>query len=373
MAAVKESVEPLWITVWGGTNVIAEALQHIRQTETLEVEASLHSRLRIYAISDQDDTGEWIRNTFPSVFYIASIHGFGAFDMAAWQGISHPISRGDMNKVSPDWLRTNIQKGPLGAVYPTSMHIMEGDTPTFLYLIQNGLGSPEWPNFGSWGGRYRPINVGSAHYADVVDTILDAGDETKRTDQKATICRWRDAFQNDFAMRMAWTLEPDFSTVSHPPIPIIDGIRGPGFIRRSVKSGEAVVLDASASYNPDRPDGSGGLDFQWYQYAEPTINHPIGAEATPRCVMRPLTPPVGTGGRLPKNDCGFQDVVLGPWLEITVPDGKVPGLFGLPAHHWLAYTGLVGMEYHIILQVTNTDAPLPISRYLRVILDAGMS
>ncbi len=31
---------------------------------------------------------------------------------------------------------------------------MEGDTPSFLYLINNGLGNPEHPDWGSWGGRY---------------------------------------------------------------------------------------------------------------------------------------------------------------------------------------------------------------------------
>lgn len=193
---IEESAEPLWVLSWGGTNVLAEALQHLRKTRSLAEEAILHSRLRVYTISDQDDTGEWIRNSFPQVFNICSIHGFGAFDMSTWQGISHPISGGDLTKVSPEWIHAHIQKGPLGDVYPTSIHIMEGDTPTFLYLIQNGLGNPERPEFGSWGGRYRAINVGSAHYADVVDTIIEA-DMARRTDQKATICRWRDHFQND--------------------------------------------------------------------------------------------------------------------------------------------------------------------------------
>ena len=31
---------------------------------------------------------------------------------------------------------------------------MEGDTPSFLGLIQNGLNVPDKPNYGGWGGRY---------------------------------------------------------------------------------------------------------------------------------------------------------------------------------------------------------------------------
>ncbi|KAL2803246.1 DUF1593-domain-containing protein [Aspergillus granulosus] len=363
---MEESPEPLWVVSWGGTNVLAEALHHIRKTKTPIEETVLHARLRVYTISDQDDTGEWIRNTFPNVFYISSIHGFGAFDMSAWQGISHPNSGGDFSKVSPSWLQSHIQKGPLGHVYPTPMHIMEGDTPTFLYLIQNGLGHPERPDFGSWGGRYRAINVGSAHYADVVDTVVGPNG-ANRTDSKVTISRWRDHFQNDFITRMNWTLTPDFWAARHPPIPIVDGHHGPGFLTRKVVSGEVITLDAGGSFDPDHPGDISHLEFQWYQYLEPTLSHPIGAEAVPRCTIR------STEGTLAINDAGFEHVSLGSLAEITIPDAKQPGIFSLPAHHWLPYTGLTSMEYHIILQVSQKDTEFPVRRYLRIILDAGLS
>jgi hypothetical protein len=45
-------------------------------------------------------------------------------------------------------------KGPLGALYPHPCCILEGDTPTFLGLIDNGLASAMSPAFGGWGGRY---------------------------------------------------------------------------------------------------------------------------------------------------------------------------------------------------------------------------
>ncbi len=58
--------------------------------------------------------------------------------------------------ISNEWLASNIQQGhgPLGAVYPDVAYGMEGDTPSFLNLINNGLSSSEDPNFGGWGGRY---------------------------------------------------------------------------------------------------------------------------------------------------------------------------------------------------------------------------
>lgn len=36
--------------------------------------------------------------------------------------------------------------GPLGAVYPEPMFIMEGDTPATLFVLPNGLNVPENPN-----------------------------------------------------------------------------------------------------------------------------------------------------------------------------------------------------------------------------------
>ena len=37
------------------------------------------------------------------------------------------------------------------------------------------------------------------------------------TDNKATIWRWRPAYQNDFAARMDWTIKP-FAEANHPPV-----------------------------------------------------------------------------------------------------------------------------------------------------------
>ncbi|KAA8647962.1 hypothetical protein EYZ11_013311 [Aspergillus tanneri] len=94
--------------------------------------------------------------------------------MSSWQGILHPISDGDISKLSPEWLQTHIQKGPLGDVYPIPIHIAEGDTPTLLYHVQSGLGVHERPDYGSWDGHYRVINGGSTHYAYVIYTVINA-------------------------------------------------------------------------------------------------------------------------------------------------------------------------------------------------------
>jgi len=60
---VDESPEPLWILCWGGTNTLAQALAQVhdvsKRSET-ECEA-FRRKLRVYAISDQDDTGAYMR------------------------------------------------------------------------------------------------------------------------------------------------------------------------------------------------------------------------------------------------------------------------------------------------------------------------
>ena len=57
--------------------------------------------------------------------------------------------------VPREWVDANIRsKGPLGKWYPYPCCIHEGDTPSFLGLIDNGLASAMSPAYGGWGGRY---------------------------------------------------------------------------------------------------------------------------------------------------------------------------------------------------------------------------
>ncbi|KAH6988577.1 hypothetical protein EDB80DRAFT_865563 [Ilyonectria destructans] len=266
---LEESPEPLWVLCWGGSNVLAQALQHIQQTRSASDAAILQSRVRVYAISDQDDTGLWIRTTFPHIFYICSLHGWSQYHLAAWTGISGDQDGGsDLSKVSRDWIKENIQIGPLGKTYPDHKFLVEGDTPTFLYLIQNGLGSPEHPEWGSWGGRYLPVDLSLAarHYADAVDRVVGKDGKTY-TSNYATIWRWRDAFQNDFAARMQWTLTNNTAKTNHAPVVIVNNeATGAKPMILEVEGGDEVCLDASGTYDPDGDE----LSFEWHQYKEVT-------------------------------------------------------------------------------------------------------
>ena len=59
-AAERNDPRPLWVLSWGGANTLAQALVHARATRTAAQLDALVARLRVYAISDQDDAGAFL-------------------------------------------------------------------------------------------------------------------------------------------------------------------------------------------------------------------------------------------------------------------------------------------------------------------------
>lgn len=84
----------------------------------------------------------------------------------------------------------------------------------------------------------------------MVDTVRGVDGELY-TDQKATIYRWRDHYQNDLASSIQWSVHSDFWSVNHPPVPVVNGTAGPESLSLSMAAGETFILDASSSYDPD--------------------------------------------------------------------------------------------------------------------------
>jgi hypothetical protein len=293
----KEDDRPVWIPVWGGANCLAQALWKVKMTRSPGEVERFVSRIRVYTISDQDDSGPWMRNTFPGLFYICSPgfheNGGNSYFYATWTGISgerhyHFPSGADTYIIDNEWVDENIQQnhGPLGAQYPDIAYIMEGDTPSFLYLVQNGLNEPEHPDYGSWGGRYEFY---TPHYRKFfhepetrpfwtnADDWVEGKDGTIYINEQATIWRWREAFQNDFEARMDWTVK-DFKAANHPPVPRLDHKN-----ELKVNTGENVSLSAAGSTDPDKDN----LAFNWFHYREPgtfvgniTLNTPEQPEAS---------------------------------------------------------------------------------------------
>ena len=120
------------------------------------------------AIGHQDDTGPWILEEFPDLFYILSKSPDGRDRReGAYRGM---YLGGDESLTSLAWVDRHVRNdhGPLGALYPTSTWtapnphgtLKEGDTPSWFYFLPVGLGALDddlWivkPPRGERGGAY---------------------------------------------------------------------------------------------------------------------------------------------------------------------------------------------------------------------------
>jgi hypothetical protein len=339
----KKDNRPVWISVWGGTNTLAQALFKIRETKTAREALRLISRLKVYTISDQDNTGYWIRKNFPDLFYIVSP---GSYMTSTWIAINKVIPGAVNGVISNRWLAENIQQkhGPLGSLYPDVAYGMEGDTPSWLMLIHNGLNDDAIPNWGSWGGRYElyqpePIKTpvlsvftgGGPYEPETRPIWTNANDKfspwipneygkavrrdtNSYNNNQVTLWRWREDFQNDFAARMDWCLM-SYKEANHPPVPKVNGSE-----QFTVKSGETFKLDANGSFDPD----GDAMSYLWFQYPEAgTFKGIVGF------------------GMLAENLYNVHTV--------TAPEVDSP------------------QTVHFILKVTDKGSP-PLSRYKRVIV-----
>lgn len=258
---------PLWILNWGGSVDLAQALYKVRKTRSADALRAFVAKLRVYSISDQDDAGPWVRRQFPDLFWIASIHATSDYALAAWYGISgdvkldpqaQHIAGPDTSLVTNAWLDQHIRRGPLGLLYPRHLYIMEGDTPSFLYLLRADLSDPEHPEWGSWGGRYNRFDPQLPLFVDASDAVT-GHDGRLYSSNQATVWRWRKAYQNDFAARIAWTLG---TSGNHRPVAVLNGQEA--MLRLTAKAGEIVKLSARGSRDPDGDT----LSYRWFSYPE---------------------------------------------------------------------------------------------------------
>jgi hypothetical protein len=94
-------------------------------------------------------------------------------------------------------------------------------------------------------------------WTDAVDEVRGF-DGRWHTSNHATIWRWRAAYQNDFAVRMDWTIK-SYAEANHPPVPKL--AHGE---QLAAKPGERVDLSAAGSNDPD----GDALSYEWFYYGE---------------------------------------------------------------------------------------------------------
>ena len=241
---------PVWFSIWGGPRELAQAVYRLSKTKSPKELAAIKAKIRVHSIADQDKTAGWVKQHHPDVFWI--------YSMPAFRGI---WKDGDQSLVDAAWLGKHVRTGhgPLGPVYPAKAAgknaVKEGDTPSFFYLLPNGLSDPEHPEWGNWGGRFSPSGRGH-EFRDASDTV------DGQTDSLATIYRWREAYQNDFEARMDWCVAP-FGEANHAPSAVLNGDKTLRVLRVKADPGRAVALRAAGS----DPDGD-ALAFAWRVYGE---------------------------------------------------------------------------------------------------------
>ncbi|MCD8261975.1 MAG: DUF1593 domain-containing protein [Bacteroides sp.] len=132
---------PVWICLWGGGNTLAQAVWKVQQERTEEqLKAFLH-KVPTYAITDQDrsyvagtpfDTSshQWLRRDFEKELLFL-------WDESAW------LYQNGTGKIKWKEYEEHIQgHGNLESVYPNYKFGVEGDTPSFLHILPNGLNNP---------------------------------------------------------------------------------------------------------------------------------------------------------------------------------------------------------------------------------------
>jgi hypothetical protein len=368
-AAEKDDPRPLWVLAWGGTNTLAQALSSARSTRTSAQLEAIVSKLRVYSISDQDDAGPWLRREFPGLRYVAtpSTQNGEEYYFATWTGISgdrfyRNCPGADFTTFSDEWVGANVRaKGPLGALYPHPCCIHEGDTPSFLGLIDNGLASAMSPAYGGWGGRYvwrqpsgetRPFwTQGGDSYPgnDSSRDTVSGTDRQRYTSDQATIWRWRTAFQNDFAARMDWTIK-DAGEANHNPRVVVNGRPGTEPLVLDAEVGRPVVLDASGTADPD----GNRLAYAWFFYPEAGTGipgRPVRVRRRPPAAGEAPAP----GGIPSAPDGGPPE----PPPRVVLENATGPRAIVVPKVAGIA---------HVILAVEDDGAPR-LTSYRRVILN----
>ena len=253
--ADEDDNRPIYVAAWGGANTLAQAIWRVKQTRTTEELKRFVRKFRIYTITDQDmqysmrmnraySSHMWLRKEFKDDLQFI-------WDEGTWQ------EQCDLGKRNWQLHKDNIQgKGALGKEYPTYKWGVEGDTPSFLYIMPNGLNDSEDPHQAGWAGYHErslcadSLTIAWTSWQDPVRSI-SIGYKTRFYPDEIA----------DFMSRMQWA---DEGQGNHNPVVIINGSKSRQPVNIQAKAGEKILIDASKSSDADGDN----LKFRWWQQPE---------------------------------------------------------------------------------------------------------
>ncbi len=246
---------PIYFCAWGGANTLAQAIWRVQQERSPEeLKAFLH-KIRLYTITDQDmvwamrmqrdySSHMWLRREFAEDLLFV-------WDESAW------LNQNALGVQSWDQYAELIQNhGAMGKVYPKYLWGVEGDTPSFLHCMPNGLNDPEDPTQVGWGGMHEfglsPDSL-TQSWTNWQQPLKDLSDAYEK--------RFYPEEFRDFAARMQWAEEGQGTT---NPVVIVNGSQSVKPLHITAKAGEMITLDASQTYDPE----GDALTFLWWQQPE---------------------------------------------------------------------------------------------------------
>ena len=242
--ADEDDTRPIYVAAWGGANTLAQAIWRVKQTRSAEELKKFVRKFRIYTITDQDmqysmrmnrsySSHMWLRKEFADDLQFV-------WDEGTWQ------EQCELGKRHWQQHKDNIQgQGALGGEYPTYKWGVEGDTPSFLYVMPNGLNNPEDPHQAGWAGYHE-----RGMCADSLTTAWTSWQEPLRSVSVGYKQRFYPDELNDFMARMQWAAEGKGNLNPYVVIP-----------NDTINS---LSLDASKSFDPDGDN----LQFSWWQQPE---------------------------------------------------------------------------------------------------------
>ena len=253
--ADEDDPRPIYVAAWGGANTLAQAIWRVKQTRSAEELNQFVHKFRLYTITDQDmqfnmrmdraySSHMWLRKEFKDNLQFI-------WDEGTWQ------EQCDLGKRNWQLHKDHIQgKGNLGKEYPDYKWGVEGDTPSFLYVMPNGLNDPEDPHQTGWAGYHE-----RGLCADSLTTAWTSWQEPVLSISVGYKRRFYPDEISDFMARMQWA---DEGRGNHNPQVVINGSEGLQSFSIEAKAGDTIRLDASKTMDPNGDK----LSFLWWQQPE---------------------------------------------------------------------------------------------------------
>ena len=253
--ALEDDPRPIYVAAWGGANTLAQAIWRMQQRYGDDEMATFLRKFRLYTITDQDmkydmrmnraySSHQWLRREFQDDLKFI-------WDENTWQ---LQCELGKQNWAKHQQYIQN--KSALGSIYPNYKWGVEGDTPSFLYVMPNGLSDPNDPHQAGWGG-YHTFGISP-------DEQTNAWTSWEPMQKRITEAYKRQFYPdelNDFCARMQWAQD---GKGNHNPEVYVNGKHSSKPLGIKVKAGKKLRLSAMQTKDPDKDK----LTYRWWQQPE---------------------------------------------------------------------------------------------------------